>query len=187
MPARSRTPTSRSALLVIDMINPLDFAEGRKLLTQALPVARRIARLKARLKGEGVTCIYVNDNFGNWQHGFRELVAICAQDGVLGAPLARLLAPDADDLSVLKPQHSAFYNTPLEALLRERGIERVLLAGVAGEHCILASAMDAKMRKLELVVVRDAVASVTAERNQRALAVLRSLRIELATAARVQP
>lgn len=186
MPARTRTPTSRSALLIIDMIGPLDFPDGGRLLGQALPVAKRIARLKARLKAAGVPAIYVNDNFGHWQHGFRELVAICSEDGVRGAPLARLLAPGAEDWSVLKPQHSAFYNTPLEALLREHGIGRVLLTGVAGEHCILASALDAKMRKLEVVVVRDAVASVTAERNRRALAVLRSLRIELATASRVQ-
>jgi nicotinamidase-related amidase len=192
MPARSNTPSRRTtqprtALLIIDMINPLDFADGRQLLQQAVPVARRILRLKRRLKAAGVPAIYVNDNFGHWQHGFREIVAICAQDGVLGAPLARLLAPEADDLTVLKPQHSAFYNTPLEALLRERGASRVLLTGVAGDHCILASALDAKMRKLDLVVVRDGVASVTAERNQRALAVLRSLRIELATAGRVEP
>ena len=174
-----------SALLVIDMINPLDFRDGPKLLAQALPVARRIARLKSRLKAAGVPVVYVNDNFGQWQHGFRELVAICYQEDVRGAPLVKLLAPDADDLMVLKPQHSAFFNTPLEAVLRQLGATRVLLTGVAGDHCILASAMDAKMRELEVLVVRDCVASVTAERNRRALAVLRSLDIDLPTAARV--
>jgi len=176
---------SRSALLIIDMINALDFPEGQQLLRHALPVARRIARLKQRLKQEGAAAIYVNDNFTHWQYEFREVVAICSQDGVTGAPLARLLAPDSEDYMVLKPQHSAFYNTPLEALLQFLGIQRVILTGIAGDNCVLASAMDAHMRRLEVVVAQDCVASITPLRNRNALAVLRTLPIEVVASARI--
>jgi nicotinamidase-related amidase len=89
--ARARKPTR--ALIIIDMINALDFPEGSRLLKQALPVAIRIARLKRRLKAAGVPTIYVNDNFTHWLNDFGELVAICSQDNVLGAPLARALPP----------------------------------------------------------------------------------------------
>lgn len=177
---------AQSALLVIDMINLLDFPEGRQLLRHAEPAARRIARLKARLKNKGVPAIYVNDNFTHWLNDFGEIVAICSQDGVVGAPLARLLAPESDDYTVLKPQHSAFYNTPLEALLRHLDVDRLILTGVAGDHCILASAIDAKMREFEVVVAQDGVASITPARNRNALGVLRSMNVEVASSARIQ-
>lgn len=182
-----RKARSRSALLIIDMINALDFPEGAQLLRHALPAARRVARLKARLKRQGVPAIYVNDNFTHWQNEFREVVAICSQDGVRGAPLAHLLAPENDDYTVLKPQHSAFYGTPLEALLRYLDVRRVILTGIAGDHCVLASAMDAHMRRLDVVVVQDGIASITPQRNRNALAVLRSMPIEVSAAARVGP
>ncbi|HZV23005.1 MAG TPA: isochorismatase family cysteine hydrolase [Luteimonas sp.] len=174
----TRKSTARSALVIIDMINTLDFPEGPQLLRHALPVARRIARLKARLKSTGVAAIYVNDNFTHWLDDFGELVAICSQPDAPGAPLAQALAPENDDYIILKPQHSAFYNTPLEVLLQQLGIGRVILGGIAGDHCILASAFDAHMRDLEVAVPRDCIASITPARNRNALAILRNLGID---------
>jgi len=182
----ARKPT-RSALVIIDMINTLDFPEGPRLLRHALPAARRIARLKARCADAGVPAIYVNDNFTRWRNDFGELVAICSQPDARGAPLARLLAPETTDYIILKPQHSAFYNTPLEVLLQQLRVGRVILTGIAGDHCILASAFDAHMRELEVMVPRDCIASITPARNRNALAVLRSLGVDTTGSARLPP
>jgi nicotinamidase-related amidase len=181
--ARTRKPTR--ALIVIDMINALDFPEGARLLRQAVPAATRLARLKRRLKAAGVPAIYVNDNFTHWLDDFSELVAICSQDNVLGAPLARALPPEEDDYSILKPQHSAFYNTPLEVLLRQLGIGTVILTGIAGDSCVLASAFDARMRGFEVVVPRDCIASITALRNRNALAVMKTMEVTVTMASAI--
>ena len=182
--AKTRKPTR--ALIIIDMINALDFPEGARLLRQALPAAVRIARLKRRLKAAGVPAIYVNDNFTHWLNDFGELVAICSQDNVLGAPLARALPPEEDDYSILKPQHSAFYNTPLEVLLRQLGIGTVILTGTAGDSCVLASAFDARMRDFEVVVPKDCIASISAQRNRSALAVMKAMELSVTTSAKVR-
>src|SRR4029453_17310074 len=58
---------SHVALLLIDVINDLEFPEGDQLLRHALPMARQIAALKRRAKQAGVPVIYVNDNFGRWR------------------------------------------------------------------------------------------------------------------------
>src|SRR5438309_10599406 len=63
---------SSTALLLIDVINDMDFLGGEKLARQALPMAKRVAILKARAKAAGVAVIYVNDNFGQWQSDFRK-------------------------------------------------------------------------------------------------------------------
>ncbi|HJR73700.1 MAG TPA: isochorismatase family cysteine hydrolase [Luteimonas sp.] len=162
-----------SALLIIDMINPFDFAGAASLRRAALPAARRIAALKARLKPRGVPAVYINDNFTQWQSDFRQLVAICSREGAPGAQIAALLAPEHDDYFVLKPRHSAFHATPLRILLERLGAQRLVVTGIAGDSCVLATAADAHMHEFEVIVPRDCVASQSAERNRRAIAVMK--------------
>ena len=95
--------TAEAALVLIDVINDLEFPEGDGLLRYALPMAERIAALKRRAKGAGIPTIYVNDNFGRWQSDFNKQVDHCLNDRVRGRPLAELLRPDEDDYFVLKP------------------------------------------------------------------------------------
>src|SRR5436305_4195170 len=88
---------SEVALLLIDVINDLDFPEGDQLLRYALPMARRIAALKKRARQADIPVIYVNDNFGRWRSDFHTQVEHCLQDGVRGRPVAELLRPEKDD------------------------------------------------------------------------------------------
>jgi hypothetical protein len=87
--------TADTALLLIDVINDLEFEGGEALLTHALPAAGRIAALKRRAKAASIPAIYVNDNYGRWQSDFRTLVDHCLHDGVRGRPIADLLVPAA--------------------------------------------------------------------------------------------
>ncbi len=146
-------------LLLIDVINDMDFPGAEKLARQALPMARKLAALKARAKDAGLAVIYVNDNFGQWQSDFRKQVAHCTRDGGRGAKVARLLKPQDDDYFVLKPKSSAFFDTTLETLLRHLGAKTVILTGVAADICILYTAHDAHLRDFEIIVPADCVAS----------------------------
>lgn len=176
MPARNDTvresfpDVSTVALLVIDMINDLEFPDGPALLEQALPVAERIAALKARAQDAGIPVIYVNDNFGQWRSDFRELIDHCLQDGVCGRPLVEHLRPDEDDYFVLKPKHSGFFDTTLDTLLEYLGARTLILTGITGDICVLLTASDAYMRGFHLYVPPDCTASVTSAENRHALA-----------------
>jgi len=163
------------ALLLIDVINDMDFEGSEALVRQAVPMARRIAALKQRAKAAGVPTVYVNDNFGRWQSDFRSVVRHCLEDGVPGEETARILKPEDDDYFVLKPKHSAFYATTLDTLLAYLGTHTVILAGIAGNICILFSANDAYMRDFNLVVPADCVISNTPEENQHALEQIRTI------------
>lgn len=161
------------ALLVIDMINTFDFEGGRALSRPAAEAARRIATLRRRWHAAAAPVVYVNDNFMRWQADFRELVAVCAHDGMPGAAIARMLEPGPDDYFVLKPKHSAFLSTPLDVLLAKLEVRELVLTGVAADSCILATAQDAHMREFKVRVPRDCVAAITDARKERALALLR--------------
>lgn len=158
-----------AALLLIDVINDLEFPEGRKLLPQALKMARAIEKLKKRAKAAGIPCIYVNDNFGIWQSDFHSVVEHCLKDGVRGATLAEILAPEEDDYFVLKPKHSGFYSTTLDILLQYLDARALILAGLAGNICVLFTANDAYMRDFRLYVPRDCCVSNSTEENRHAL------------------
>jgi nicotinamidase-related amidase len=161
--------SSPVALLLIDVINDMDFEGAEALVRQAVPMAHRIAALKKRARAAKIPAIYINDNFGRWQSDFRKLVDHVLDDGVPGEEVARILEPAEDDYFVLKPKHSAFFETTLDTLLAYLGAKTLILTGVAGNICILFSANDAYMRDYRVVVPSDCVASNTADENCNAL------------------
>jgi len=157
------------ALLLVDVINDLEFETGGALLEPALAAGRSIAALKRHARALGIPAIYVNDNFGRWRSDFRTLVAHCLDDGVRGEPLARLLVPDEHDYFVLKPKHSGFFGTTLEILLDHLGARTLILTGLTTDMCVLFTAQDAYVRDYALVVPGDCVASHDAAAHERAL------------------
>jgi nicotinamidase-related amidase len=160
---------SEIALLLIDVINDLEFPGGEELLQSALPAAKNIARLKERARRADVPIIYVNDNFGKWRSDFKRIVTHCLQENVNGRPIAKLLKPDDEDYFVLKPKHSGFFSTTLDLVLEYLGTRTLVLTGIAGNNCVLFTANDAYMRDYQLIIPADCTASISQQENDSAL------------------
>jgi nicotinamidase-related amidase len=157
------------ALLLIDVINDLEFEGGDQLLRHALPAAKRIAAFKKRCKSAGVPAVYVNDNFGKWRSDFKKLVSHCLDDNTPGKEIVQLLKPEPEDYFVLKPKHSGFFSTTLDLLLEHLGAETLILTGFTGDICVLFTANDAYMRDYRLIIPNDCVVSLDEEENRRVL------------------
>lgn len=148
----------------------LNFDGAERLAPRALRAARATAALKQRLRAEGVVTIYANDNYGIWQSDFHSLVSTClGLDGEAGE-IARLLYPQADDLTILKPRHSAFFASPLDLLLSEMGASEVVICGLATDMCVQMTAADAFLREYAIRVPSDCTAAQTEEAETAALA-----------------
>jgi nicotinamidase-related amidase len=165
----SAPDSSPAALILIDVINDLEFEGGEKLVRPALRAARRIAALVEQARKRHVPVIYANDNFGRWRSDFHQVVAHCLQEGIRGRPITELLRPEPDDYFVLKPKHSAFFSTTLDTLLEYLKAERLVLTGFSGDQCVMLTAADAYMRDFELYTPRDCTASTSPVENRRAL------------------
>ncbi len=165
----SAETTRRTALLLVDVINDMDFEGSESLVRCAEPMARRLHELKRRCRAAGIPTLYINDNFGKWRSDFRSLVRHCIDDPVPGREVARLLKPDDEDYFVLKPKNSAFFGTTLDTLLTNLGTTTVILTGIAGDNCVLFSANDAYLRDYRLLIPCDCVASNSREENDAAL------------------
>jgi nicotinamidase-related amidase len=158
-----------TALLLIDVINDLDFEGADAIVRAAEEMAPRLAALARRARAHGVPVIYVNDNFGQWRSDFRQTVAHCTGARSPGGRVSRRLRPTARDYFVLKPRHSAFYDTTLDTLLSALRIRRVILTGMAGNICVLFTAHDAYMRGLRVYAPADCLVSNTRGENETAL------------------
>ena len=170
MPATAKQPARSSALLLIDLINPLDFRCAAALLKRALPAARAAGALQARARRAGIPAIYVNDLFESGARGLGDLLERLRRRGGACAALVDALPADpARDHFIAKPQHSGFFRTELEMLLGRLHVDHLILTGVAADICVLATAFDARMRGFRLSVPRDCVAAESAEAELWAL------------------
>ncbi len=180
---------SRCALIVIDMVNDfcdaegwiesmgIDFAASRGLVP---PINRAIGALRAR----GVPVIWVNwgvrpdraNLSPSTQHPFNpngqgpglagELTVAgrtyrVLQKGEWGAEVFRGLDVDEEDIRVDKHRISGFWDTPLDAILKNHGVSTLLFAGVNADHCVLGTLMDANFHGYDTIMLEDCVATTS--------------------------
>lgn len=176
---REREPAAgATAILIIDMLNTLDFGGGDAMLAAAERAAEAIARLREEAGEAGVPVVYVNDNYDQWHSDRSRLVELCRSGK--GGVLAERLEPRPDDYFVIKPQFSGFYATNLPVLLPRLGASRLVLTGIAADICLLFTAADAHMREYDLWVPADCTASSDPQRTEWALEIMRgSMRADI--------
>jgi nicotinamidase-related amidase len=165
----------RAAVLALDLISDFDFPDGtvvrRALATRVGP----IQRLLATARRQRVTVIYANDNLGTWRSDAPALIRHCLEQDSAGAEVIRPLLPDERDFIVLKPRHSAFYGSPLDALLDEQKIGTLVITGVSAESCVWMTACDAHTRGYSLVIPADTLAGASAPALRRTLTSVREV------------
>jgi nicotinamidase-related amidase len=179
---RHQGGSGATALLVVDMLNPYRHSEADRLAARVESALPAIGKLLGRAGEAELPVIYVNDNYGDWNSSAREL-ADAAMAGEHPELVEPVLPGDGHSF-VIKARHSAFYETPLEYLLDQMGVDRLLLAGQVTEQCILYSALDAYVRHFRVVIPTDAVAAIYDHLAGAALEMMeRNLSAELCTAA----
>jgi nicotinamidase-related amidase len=151
-------------LLIVDVLNDFEHEDGDKLLESFRQRQPALIEALSRARDDGVPIIYANDNYGVWDGDARAQVER-ARAGK-GGDLIDDIAPREGDRFVVKPRYSAFDHTPLELILRELEIERILLAGTATEMCVTQTAILAREEGFKVTVLADACACID-ERNER--------------------
>jgi nicotinamidase-related amidase len=156
--SQSASP-ARRALLIIDVINDLEFPGGEKVLPWAQRMVGRLTAVMDRARAAGVPVIYVNDNFGHWRSNFPDVIRHCTRPEARGREIVLQLTPKPEDFFILKPKHSAFFATSLVPLLEFLEVEELIMAGIATNICVLFSAHDAHMHEYKIAVLSDCCAA----------------------------
>jgi NAD+ synthetase len=154
----------KTALVVVDVQN--DFCPGGALgveggdqlaprIREAAATAGTLVATRDRHPADHVSFA---DRGGTWP--------VHAVEGTQGAELHPSVADIPFDIVQDKgkdadlEQYSGFDGTPLAGQLRERGVERVVVAGLATDYCVRATALDALREGFDVTVLADAVAAV---------------------------
>jgi ureidoacrylate peracid hydrolase len=183
-----RLDPTRAAVLVVDLQNDFCHPAGAMAMSGAdVSSTRRVlAGLGAFLeaaRGAGATVVFVTlvaepGPLGLGQQLVEEVTGRPAgrmcRAGSWGAALHPAAVVKDGDLSVVKRRYSAFAGTDLEAALRQRDIEYVVVIGTTANVCVQATAMDAYLRDFGVVVAEDLVGFTRPEAAEAALTNLAS-------------
>jgi nicotinamidase-related amidase len=164
------------------MLNPYEHREAERLAGRVEGALPGIEALLARAVDTEIPIVYVNDNYGDWNSSVSEL----ADRAIEGAhpELVKPVLPPSGHSFVIKARHSIFYGTPLEYLLDQMGVDRLVLCGQVTEQCIFYSALDAHVRHFRVAIPTDGVAAIYDHLAKAALEMMeRNLSAEICSAA----
>ncbi|GHE35755.1 isochorismatase family protein [Streptomyces cellulosae] len=187
----------RRALIVVDVQN--DFCEGGSLAVAggadvAAAVTELIGQAPAGYRHVVATRdhhVDPGDHFSDHPDFKQSWPAHCVAgtEGVGFHPnFAPAVTSGAVDAVFDKGKYAAAYSgfegadengTPLAEWLRERGIDEVDVVGIASDHCVRATALDAVREGFRTQVLLDLTAGVSRETTERALEEMREAGVEL--------
>ena len=151
-----------TAVLVVDMQKDFCYEDGALFVGDA--VRRIIPNIKALLEDarrKRLPLIFTQD----WHSPEDDEFAVWGRHCVeytRGAELIDELAEVGERAFVVrKTKYTAFFETELEAHLREKGIKKLIIVGVATNICVLHTAIDASLRGFEIIIPEDCVAALS--------------------------
>ncbi|HEY2990763.1 MAG TPA: isochorismatase family cysteine hydrolase [Candidatus Binatia bacterium] len=171
-----RTPQEKwdprwSALIVVDVQN--DFASPKGSAAQrgedvsaSVAMVPRLVRLIDEARRAGLTVVYVKTTHSEWtdtpswiyRKSQQKELNTC-REGTWGAEFYDGIAPRSDERIVIKHRYSAFINTDMNTVLKAKGIESVLVTGIATNVCVETTARDAYMFDYYVTMVSDCSAA----------------------------
>ncbi len=151
----------RPAIFVIDMLND---CFGHAKLQRLRPLlCSSINELTAMARETGCPVIWVRQEFepdlSDAMLDMKSKNIHMFIKGTAGPLILDELDRSGADLEVIKKRFSMFFQTDLDVLLQGLGTDQIILAGVNSHACIRMAAIDAYQRDLEVLIVRECVAS----------------------------
>jgi ureidoacrylate peracid hydrolase len=176
----------QTALLVVDVQNDFcapngSFARNGTDVTTGRRILAPLATLIAGARAGGARVVYlrfVEDPSGHVisqaydRQRYRAGNALRYCVGEPGIGIVPEVAPRPGEAVVDKVRASGFFNTALDTILRCGGIRTLVLAGMATDSCVMATAIDATARDYYVILATDCLASFSAERHEAALQIL---------------
>lgn len=177
MPEISTQMRSGDALLLVDVQN--DFCPGGALPIPAGDAVVPVLNRWIEAAGAAGAPVYASRDWHPANH-----LSFAAQGGPWpphclqdsdGARFHPDLALPEQAIKVTKgvrfdqDQYSAFDHTGLAGEMRNRGISRIWLGGLAQDVCVAATALDARREGFEVMLIRDGTRPVTDEGGRKAL------------------
>lgn len=167
---KEKDMSEKPALLIIDMLKD-NFDDANRF--PITPYAREIvAPINWLIKGfrkQAWPIVFSNDAYHAQDFIFKGRMKPHALAGTQGAEVIDELDRQAEDLWLPKPKFSAFFDTSLDAWLKQRGVTLCAVAGIATNFCVLTTVMDALCCDYKAVLIEDCTATWSSEMHEQIL------------------
>jgi nicotinamidase-related amidase len=161
---------ARDAVIVVDMIKDnVNTALHSGISGEAGRIIPGIQHLLDAARDKNLLVVYANDSFYPTDVIFRGKMKPHALRGTPGVGVIAELEPRPGDIVLEKRRLSAFFKTDLDITLRDNGVERVAVAGIATPFCVLLTALDALGNGFKTVILEDCCAAYPPEDHANCL------------------
>jgi biuret amidohydrolase len=158
---------AKTAMIVVDMQNDFVAAGAAMETPAARAMVPRLVEALNICRAAGIRVIYtahVHRRDGCDMGLFDDMHPPIANraalvDGTPGVEIYSELAPQPGEHVIKKHRYSGFFGTDLDIILREWGIETVIISGTTTENCCHATARDAMFRNYKVVFLSDVTAT----------------------------
>lgn len=178
---KERCDPKYAALIVVDVQNDFvspDGSAGKRGedVSASLAMVPRLMRLIDEARRVGLTIVYIKTTHSEWtdtpswiyRSSQKSGLNTC-REGSWGAEFYEGISPLPSERVVIKHRYSAFINTDLNTVLKARGVQSVLVTGVATNVCVETTARDAYMFDYYVTMVEDCAAAYDARLHMATL------------------
>ena len=160
------------ALLIVDMVH--DFISGALPCPRAKRIIPNIRKLAEAARDADVSVIYVND--AHLKTDFElKIWGPHSMKGTKGAEIIPELKAEKGDDVFGKQTYSAFYETPLDSVLRAHDVDNLVITGLHSNICCRHTSADAFFRGIQPIVPEDGVESLSQEAHEEGLAYIKAI------------
>lgn len=163
----------KQAILVVDMLN--DFVTGALKCDRGLAIVPKTAQLLDGARKVGVPVVFCNDAHLKGIDHELKLWGDHAIVGTKGAEVIPELKLCQTDYVVPKRRYSGFFHTDLDLLLKELGVDTVIMTGLHTHMCVRHTSADAYCLGYNIVVAKDATDCFTKEDYEYGLKYLKEV------------
>ncbi len=151
--------SKKTALIIVDMQNDFVHPDGKLFVPSSRKTIKPIRELLERARGRGVLRIFTMDTHYPGDPEF-ELWGEHVLRGSWGWRIIDELSPREDEVVIEKTRYDGFYGTPLDDILRTRGISNVVVVGTVANICVLHTAGSAALRWYRVIVPMDCISAL---------------------------
>jgi len=178
---KDRCDPRYAALIVVDVQNDFVSPEGSAGkrgddVGAAMAMIPNLTGLIDQARKVGFTVVYIRTTHSDWtdtaswiyRTSQKSGLNTC-REGTWGAEFYDGIAPLPSERVVIKHRYSAFINTDLNTVLKARGIQSILVCGVATNVCVETTARDGYMYDYYVTMIDDCSAAYDAKLHMSTL------------------
>jgi len=178
---KDRCDPRYAALIVVDVQNDFVSPEGSAGkrgddVGAAIAMIPNLTRLIDQARKMGLTIVYIRTTHSEWtdtaswiyRTSQKSGLSTC-REGTWGADFYDGIVPLPSERVVIKHRYSAFINTDLNTVLKARGIQSILVCGVATNVCVETTARDGYMYDYYVTMIDDCSAAYDAKLHMSTL------------------